>query len=72
MMSSVAAYACFQVVFIAYCLASSREKTITRSGWPRSPEQQAPHERLAERAGAAGDEDVRALEVPAHATRSVR
>ena len=37
MMSSVAAYACFQVVFIAYCLASSRENTITRSGWPRSP-----------------------------------
>src|SRR5215212_4524123 len=37
MMSSVAPRACFHVVFIAYCLASSREKTMMRFGWPSPP-----------------------------------
>src|SRR6188472_1460126 len=36
-MSSVAAWRCFHVVFIAYCFASSREKTMTLLGVPCSP-----------------------------------
>src|SRR5689334_17149355 len=35
-MSSVAACACFHAVFIAYCLASSREKTMILLGAPSS------------------------------------
>src|SRR5918995_387799 len=37
MMSSVAPPACFQVVFMAYCFASSREKTMMRFGRPSPP-----------------------------------
>src|SRR5918992_5617744 len=36
-MSSVAPAACFQVVFIAYCFASSRENTMIRFGFPSPP-----------------------------------
>src|SRR4051812_13350032 len=35
-MSSVAACACFHAVFIAYCFASSREKTMILLGAPSS------------------------------------
>src|SRR5215217_5892111 len=36
-MSFVAARSCFQSAFIWWCLPSSREKTVTLAGLPRSP-----------------------------------